>query len=222
MLFAVHGHRSPVAVLQTSRQLGHQRPRLCQVFPHALCFSHASRPTLLLPTLAPLAPFPLIPHPPPHPPTPLLQGRFSFYMTSSGEEATAIGSAAALHPEDVVFSQYREQASARRAALHGPVAGSPRWHVALCVLPPCAEAGAGPGGWARTQAPAACSTGRWCRCPVGSQACGSCTQPSAGHMSSLPGPGCGPLCLQGVIMYRGFTIQDMAHQVGYPHPVPDA
>lgn len=38
-----------------------------------------------------------------------LQGRFSFYMTSSGEEATAIGSAAALTLEDVVFSQYREQ-----------------------------------------------------------------------------------------------------------------
>ncbi|PSC75990.1 2-oxoisovalerate dehydrogenase subunit alpha 2, mitochondrial-like [Micractinium conductrix] len=37
------------------------------------------------------------------------QGRFSFYMTSSGEEATAIGSAAALSPDDVVFSQYREQ-----------------------------------------------------------------------------------------------------------------
>ncbi|KAL4423414.1 hypothetical protein ABPG77_009992 [Micractinium sp. CCAP 211/92] len=37
------------------------------------------------------------------------QGRFSFYMTSSGEEATAIGSAAALRPEDAVFSQYREQ-----------------------------------------------------------------------------------------------------------------
>jgi TPP-dependent pyruvate/acetoin dehydrogenase alpha subunit len=30
-------------------------------------------------------------------------------MTSSGEEATAIGSAAALTLEDVVFSQYREQ-----------------------------------------------------------------------------------------------------------------
>lgn len=37
------------------------------------------------------------------------QGRFSFYMTSSGEEATAIGSAAALTLDDVVFSQYREQ-----------------------------------------------------------------------------------------------------------------
>jgi 2-oxoisovalerate dehydrogenase E1 component alpha subunit len=37
------------------------------------------------------------------------QGRFSFYMTSSGEEATAVGSAAALMPEDVVFTQYREQ-----------------------------------------------------------------------------------------------------------------
>lgn len=39
----------------------------------------------------------------------LLQGRFSFYMTSSGEEATAIGSAAALTNDDVIFSQYREQ-----------------------------------------------------------------------------------------------------------------
>ena len=37
------------------------------------------------------------------------QGRFSFYMTSAGEEATAVGSAAALVPEDVVFAQYREQ-----------------------------------------------------------------------------------------------------------------
>ncbi|KAK9816866.1 hypothetical protein WJX72_006300 [[Myrmecia] bisecta] len=37
------------------------------------------------------------------------QGRFSFYMTSNGEEATAIGSAAALTLEDTVFSQYREQ-----------------------------------------------------------------------------------------------------------------
>lgn len=37
-----------------------------------------------------------------------LQGRFSFFMTSNGEEATAIGSAAALSAEDHVFSQYRE------------------------------------------------------------------------------------------------------------------
>lgn len=37
------------------------------------------------------------------------QGRFSFYMTSSGEEATSVASAAALDPEDVVFTQYREQ-----------------------------------------------------------------------------------------------------------------
>lgn len=37
------------------------------------------------------------------------QGRFSFYMTSSGEEATAVGSAAALTNDDVIFSQYREQ-----------------------------------------------------------------------------------------------------------------
>lgn len=42
-------------------------------------------------------------------PSPHPQGRFSFYMTSSGEEATAVGSAAALTPDDVIFSQYREQ-----------------------------------------------------------------------------------------------------------------
>eukprot|EP01088_Endostelium_zonatum_P021129 TRINITY_DN8144_c0_g1_i1.p1 TRINITY_DN8144_c0_g1~~TRINITY_DN8144_c0_g1_i1.p1 ORF type:complete len:455 (-),score=134.67 TRINITY_DN8144_c0_g1_i1:86-1429(-) len=36
------------------------------------------------------------------------QGRISFYMTSSGEEATHIGSAAALQPDDVVYAQYRE------------------------------------------------------------------------------------------------------------------
>ncbi|KAL0019116.1 hypothetical protein WJX77_012317 [Trebouxia sp. C0004] len=36
------------------------------------------------------------------------QGRFSFFMTSAGEEATAVGSAAALTLEDTVFTQYRE------------------------------------------------------------------------------------------------------------------
>jgi 2-oxoisovalerate dehydrogenase E1 component alpha subunit len=36
------------------------------------------------------------------------QGRISFYMTSSGEEATHIASAAALHARDTVFAQYRE------------------------------------------------------------------------------------------------------------------
>jgi len=38
------------------------------------------------------------------------QGRFSFYLTSAGEEATVVGSAAALHDtQDWVFAQYREQ-----------------------------------------------------------------------------------------------------------------
>ena len=32
-----------------------------------------------------------------------VQGRFSFYMTSGGEEATAVGTAAALQPDDVVI-----------------------------------------------------------------------------------------------------------------------
>lgn len=36
------------------------------------------------------------------------QGRISFYMTSTGEEATHVGSAAALIPTDPVFAQYRE------------------------------------------------------------------------------------------------------------------
>lgn len=36
------------------------------------------------------------------------QGRISFYMSNSGEEAAQVGSAAALHEEDLVWAQYRE------------------------------------------------------------------------------------------------------------------
>ncbi|XP_023525580.1 2-oxoisovalerate dehydrogenase subunit alpha 1, mitochondrial-like [Cucurbita pepo subsp. pepo] len=36
------------------------------------------------------------------------QGRISFYLTSAGEEAVTIASAAALHSDDVVLAQYRE------------------------------------------------------------------------------------------------------------------
>jgi len=36
------------------------------------------------------------------------QGRISFYMTSSGEEATHVGSASALNLKDVILAQYRE------------------------------------------------------------------------------------------------------------------
>jgi len=36
------------------------------------------------------------------------QGRISFYMTNYGEEATQIGTAEAMDPEDVFFCQYRE------------------------------------------------------------------------------------------------------------------
>lgn len=36
------------------------------------------------------------------------QGRISFYMTNYGEEATHIGSCAALEDKDVIFGQYRE------------------------------------------------------------------------------------------------------------------
>lgn len=37
------------------------------------------------------------------------QGRISFYLSSLGEEAASIGSAAALIPEDMIMGQYREQ-----------------------------------------------------------------------------------------------------------------
>lgn len=36
------------------------------------------------------------------------QGRISFYMTSYGEEAIHVGSAAALNDQDIIFAQYRE------------------------------------------------------------------------------------------------------------------
>ena len=41
------------------------------------------------------------------------QGRISFYMSSLGEEAAVIGSAAALDDEDMIFAQYREQGALR-------------------------------------------------------------------------------------------------------------
>ncbi len=37
------------------------------------------------------------------------QGRLSFYMTALGEEATSVGGAAALYPQDMIMMQYREQ-----------------------------------------------------------------------------------------------------------------
>ncbi len=37
------------------------------------------------------------------------QGRISFYLASTGEEASTVASAAALKPQDMIMSQYREQ-----------------------------------------------------------------------------------------------------------------
>lgn len=37
------------------------------------------------------------------------QGRISFYLACSGEEASTVASAAALEPQDMIMSQYREQ-----------------------------------------------------------------------------------------------------------------
>lgn len=39
------------------------------------------------------------------------QGRISFYMTTAGEEATHVGSAAALADDDAIYGQYREVGS---------------------------------------------------------------------------------------------------------------
>jgi 2-oxoisovalerate dehydrogenase E1 component alpha subunit len=41
------------------------------------------------------------------------QGRISFYITCKGEEASVIGSAAALSEDDMIMAQYREQAALR-------------------------------------------------------------------------------------------------------------
>ncbi|MGL4836093.1 MAG: thiamine pyrophosphate-dependent dehydrogenase E1 component subunit alpha, partial [Shewanella sp.] len=41
------------------------------------------------------------------------QGRISFYMTCTGEEAAIVGSVAALDHEDVILAQYREHAALR-------------------------------------------------------------------------------------------------------------
>jgi 2-oxoisovalerate dehydrogenase E1 component subunit alpha len=41
------------------------------------------------------------------------QGRLSFYLTCTGEEAAAVGSAAALKPADMIMGQYREQGALR-------------------------------------------------------------------------------------------------------------
>ena len=41
------------------------------------------------------------------------QGRISFYMTNYGEEATHVGSAAALDNNDLIYGQYREAGNFR-------------------------------------------------------------------------------------------------------------
>ena len=41
------------------------------------------------------------------------QGRLSFYLTCSGEEAAVVGSVAGFRPQDMIMSQYREQAALR-------------------------------------------------------------------------------------------------------------
>ena len=41
------------------------------------------------------------------------QGRLSFYLTCTGEEASIAGTIAAFNPEDMVMAQYREQLALR-------------------------------------------------------------------------------------------------------------
>lgn len=50
------------------------------------------------------------------------QGRISFYMTNTGEEAVQIGSAAALTLEDIIYAQYREAGTKLRCTVHFVVA----------------------------------------------------------------------------------------------------
>jgi len=45
------------------------------------------------------------------------QGRISFYMTNTGEEAVQIGSAASLTLEDMIYAQYREAGMKLHCAL---------------------------------------------------------------------------------------------------------
>lgn len=45
------------------------------------------------------------------------QGRISFYMTNTGEEAVQIGSSAALTLEDTIYAQYREAGTKLHCAL---------------------------------------------------------------------------------------------------------
>lgn len=42
-------------------------------------------------------------------------GLISFYLTSHGEEACQVGSAAALLDQDLIFPQYREAGKSRQA-----------------------------------------------------------------------------------------------------------
>jgi len=73
------------------------------------------------------------------------QGRTSFYLTSFGEEAVAVASAAALEAEDTVFAQYRcvaHHALRAHALLRTPLPASLQraWCAAtqacLCSLSP--------------------------------------------------------------------------------------
>ena len=51
------------------------------------------------------------------------QGRISFYMTNYGEEATHVGSAAALNSGDLVYGQYREAGMLTLLNLENVLAG---------------------------------------------------------------------------------------------------
>ena len=48
------------------------------------------------------------------------QGRFSFYMTSNGEEATVIASAAALDPNDQVPPWADQDGQCKHSTAHAP------------------------------------------------------------------------------------------------------
>ena len=61
------------------------------------------------------------------------QGRISFYMTNYGEEATHIGSAAALDPKDLVYGQYREAGilTVRKIQIIGDIEFFSNWAISI-------------------------------------------------------------------------------------------
>lgn len=142
------------------------------------------------------------------------QGRFSFYMTSAGEEATIVGSAAALDPKDMV----RHTQELGPIALPDTPVGKQtvtHWLAFTC------QSTAG-GRHARRLMVDAVMKAAPARPPCVAMVV---VTPAWMHALTTPSrsvPGC--LCLQvfsqyreqGVLLWRGFSFRDFADQVRAP------